>query len=375
MTRRLILHADDFGMNSAVTYGIVEAFARGLLTSTSLLANAPDAGRALALWRQLQLNHSAGHLPSSAIRRRLDAAPIAANETPPIHHRVASAESTGEVKPLARGAQPHDVQTGPAAFDLGVHLNLTQGFPLTGDRYPRALCERDGRFCGIGRFFWNMQRNGSRHRSAVAQELAAQIEFLLDHAIVPTHLNGHQYAELLPTVRDVVVELAGRYRIDCVRVAREPSFLRTTALRGEIANGGLATIKRLHATPFRRRAIQAGLGFPDAYFGASHAGRIDLRLLRSFLRSKFRTAEIGMHPGLPCRGAGVPPVDSPGVREHPAALAARPAAPWHDPLESRRPRELELLCSEGLARVFVEENIQLGRIGACTGAATSRRAA
>ncbi len=42
---RIVFHADDFGMNCAVTDGIVRGFQHGLITSTALLANAPDAGR------------------------------------------------------------------------------------------------------------------------------------------------------------------------------------------------------------------------------------------------------------------------------------------------------------------------------------------
>ena len=43
------LHADDLGMNRAVSDGIFQGFEQGLLTSTSLLSNAPDAARALEL--------------------------------------------------------------------------------------------------------------------------------------------------------------------------------------------------------------------------------------------------------------------------------------------------------------------------------------
>ena len=46
MSGRLVLHADDFGMSRAVTDGILRGFQYGLLTSTSVLVNAPDAGRA-----------------------------------------------------------------------------------------------------------------------------------------------------------------------------------------------------------------------------------------------------------------------------------------------------------------------------------------
>ena len=53
-------------MNRAVTDGIIRGFTHGLLTSTSLLANAPDASQALKAWRQLELQRAAGRLPSSA---------------------------------------------------------------------------------------------------------------------------------------------------------------------------------------------------------------------------------------------------------------------------------------------------------------------
>ena len=92
--RRIALHADDLGMNPAVTDGILQGFEQGLLTSTSLLSNAPDAARALDRWRQLESRRAQGSLASMARRQRL--------QDP---------------------AQP---------FDLGIHLNLTQGRPLIG---------------------------------------------------------------------------------------------------------------------------------------------------------------------------------------------------------------------------------------------------
>ena len=110
---RLVLHADDLGMNRAISEGILRGFREGLLTSTSLLANAPDAGRALQQWKGLLAEHAAGRLPSAAARRRLD--------------------------------DPD------RPFDLGVHLNLTQGRPLSGSRYPAELLDAgrpfSRRFC------------------------------------------------------------------------------------------------------------------------------------------------------------------------------------------------------------------------------------
>ena len=110
-------------MNPAVTAGIFQGFEQGLLTSTSLLSNAPDAARALDGWRQLESRREQGSLASRAPRERLH-----------------------------DPAQP---------FDLGIHLNLTQGRPLTGPRYPAELLAADGRFPGVFGLFNRLRRRGA----------------------------------------------------------------------------------------------------------------------------------------------------------------------------------------------------------------------
>jgi predicted glycoside hydrolase/deacetylase ChbG (UPF0249 family) len=47
----LIVNADDFGLTAGVSEGIVEAHARGIVTSTSLMVDAPGAGHAVGLAR------------------------------------------------------------------------------------------------------------------------------------------------------------------------------------------------------------------------------------------------------------------------------------------------------------------------------------
>lgn len=50
--RRLIVNADDFGLSQPVNAGIVQAFQEGILTSTTLLANAPAFDHAIQLARE-----------------------------------------------------------------------------------------------------------------------------------------------------------------------------------------------------------------------------------------------------------------------------------------------------------------------------------
>jgi chitin disaccharide deacetylase len=49
--RRLIVNADDFGLTEAVNRGIIEAHARGVVASTSLMVDEPGAEQAAALAR------------------------------------------------------------------------------------------------------------------------------------------------------------------------------------------------------------------------------------------------------------------------------------------------------------------------------------
>ena len=63
--RRIVFHADDFGMSRAVSDGVLQGFAHGVLTSTSVLANAPDVSRALGCWKDLEADRAAGSLASA----------------------------------------------------------------------------------------------------------------------------------------------------------------------------------------------------------------------------------------------------------------------------------------------------------------------
>jgi chitin disaccharide deacetylase len=296
-------------MNRSVTAGIIRGFTHGLLTSTSLLANAPDAEAAIGAWRLLEEQRVAGRLPSAEARETL---------REPAH-----------------------------VFELGIHLNLTQGRPLT-QCYPPQLLDRAGCFCGIGRLFRHLRRRRPAFEPAIRSELSAQIEFLKDRGIQPTHLNGHQYIELLPGLRGTIRGLLTRYGITTLRVARERGLARTTLLnRLAVANWSLAHVKRFYAGMLFREARRWDLRFPSAFFGTSHAGRVDLRLVQQFVASGHgcRLIEIGLHPAT-----------------FTTALNAEPVAGWEDPLAHHRPQELQMLTSTALVEFLHSRGLALGRL-------------
>jgi predicted glycoside hydrolase/deacetylase ChbG (UPF0249 family) len=328
---QVVLHADDLGFSPAVTDGILHGFRRGLLTSTSLLANAPDAPRALDEWRKLLSQQATGFLPSADVRRQLD--------------------------------DP------AAAFDLGIHLNLTQGRPLSGAAYPAELLDATGRFCGVWTLFRRLRRARQGQLAAVKAELSQQIDFMLDRGLRPTHLNGHQYIEMLPAIAAMLPELLDRYAIRVVRVASERSLFRTTVLRRlAVPQWLLSHIKRSYARRFGRRMDALGIAHPDVYFGTAHAGRIDVRLLRVFLEDcpNCRPSENGtvpFGPGTTGR-SGTPSCTEIGLHPGFAPPAGSSADGWRDPLARSRPQELQLLLSTELADAIQSQRLRLGRLSA-----------
>ncbi len=139
----LFLHADDFGMSRCITDGIIDAFANGVLTSTSMLMNAPEVNYGFEKWHWLEAERIAGRLQTTLRQQCGD--------------------------------------SGVVPFDLGVHLNLSQGRPVTSE-YPAELLDRNGCFPGIGTVFRKLFFGGERWRTAIRTELAAQIARLVDGA-------------------------------------------------------------------------------------------------------------------------------------------------------------------------------------------------
>jgi predicted glycoside hydrolase/deacetylase ChbG (UPF0249 family) len=307
--RRVVLHADDFGMNVAVTDGILRGFEEGILTSTSLLTNAPDAERALNSWRALETRRRGGGLKSAPRRLRLD-----------------------------DPAQP---------FDLGVHLNLTQGRPIIGRRYPAELLGRDGLFPGIFGLYRRLQRASLAVMERIEEELTCQVQFMLDRGHPPTHINGHQYIELLPPIGRSVESLLERFHIPVVRIAYEPSWLQSLLWPGvATAQWLLGGVKKYYAGRFRSSTQKKVEHATDAFFGTMTAGTTTAAMIGAFLEASpsSRLAEIGLHPALgsneTCgRGDG-----------------------WTDPLAVERPKELAMIASVELEEHLEQHGCGLARL-------------
>ena len=158
---RLIVNADDFGISNAVNRAILESMECGLVTSTSMMANMPG----------------------------FDDAVVAVHE--------------------------HAILAGK----IGVHLNLTEGRPLS---RPILDCPA---FCnGRGGFVYKRQRPmfrlSRREKTAVYEEMKKQLEKVLAAGINPTHLDSHHHIHTEWAIAPLVCRLGREYGVTRIRLTR-----------------------------------------------------------------------------------------------------------------------------------------------------------
>jgi predicted glycoside hydrolase/deacetylase ChbG (UPF0249 family) len=157
--RLLIVNADDFGLTTGISNGILQAHSEGIVTSTSVLAVGPAFERTAPLLADV---------PSLGVGVHLAA--------------------VGEDPPLLAA---HEIPT---------------------------LVDRKGRLPGSWREFTVRALAGRVDPDDLHREFSAQFERVEGLGIPITHLDTHQHLHLWPIVREVVLSLAGERRIAAVRV-------------------------------------------------------------------------------------------------------------------------------------------------------------
>lgn len=171
MNNRVIINADDCGRSKLVDAAIEECIQLGCITSTTVMANMDDFEGAVNLYKVYK-------------------------------DRVS----------------------------FGCHLNLTQGEPLL-----RSQVLQDIGFTSIsskGRMELNgMHLRNSRisktAKTAIFEELDAQIQKILDNGITISHIDSHHHIHNGFSILPIIVEVAKKYKITKIRILRNylpPSF-------------------------------------------------------------------------------------------------------------------------------------------------------
>jgi predicted glycoside hydrolase/deacetylase ChbG (UPF0249 family) len=167
--RKLIVTADDVGLDPAMTTGALRAHRDGIVTACSVVAN--------------------GSAIDDAIARLRDA----------------------------------------PTLSVGVHLTMVGESPLRRPIEIPSLVDTNGRLYASFTRFVPRYVAGAIRLPDVERELRAQIEKLLNADMPVCHANGHQHLHLLPRIFELVVRLCSEYRIPYIRTVSEET---TWSLRG-----------------------------------------------------------------------------------------------------------------------------------------------
>ncbi len=231
---KMALCADDFGYRAGVSQGIAQLIETGRLTATSALVTFPDFLR-----------------------------------------------SAPRAKELA------------ALADIGLHIDLVEGAPLTVDLFP----DESNRFAGLKPLI----RQALMRQvdvSAVQVQIQRQIEaFRQALGRDPDFIDGHQHAHALPQVRSALIRAMQACHLSCP--VRNPA----DSLRAIIARGvGVPKTLIIHALTrgMGRCLAQHNLPSNDSFSGAYdlRTGHDCSGLLRAFMRHKGQAHLVMCHPGL-----------------------------------------------------------------------------
>ena len=245
--KRLIVNADDFGSSPEVNAGIIRAHRDGILRSASLMVAEPAARAAAEM----------------------------ARDNP--------------------------------ALDVGLHAVVCRGRSILGASRLGAAVSASGEFtdnpvaAGM-RFFFDRSM-----RTAMTEELRAQVERHLELVGYLNHIDGHLNFHVHPLFADILVNLAVEYKVPCIRLPRE-RVMTTLHLRRDHAARKLVESIIFHTLSRRTRRMMAerGLVSTDALFGLHQSGHLSEDYVVGVIdRVRDGATELYFHPAADI--GGVPP--------------------------------------------------------------------
>ena len=247
MVRRIIVNADDFGLTEGVNRGISEARLRGVVSSTSFIANAAGFDDAV---RMALNNCGNGHPPLS----------------------------------------------------IGCHIVLVDGRPLLGSEAVESLLEEGGAFRATFFEFGLSAMGGMLSAKEIEAEATAQIQKIQRMGISISHVDTHKHAHLFPGVIKPILRAAKGCGI---RAIRNPFYTNCFPEFGAVRRNVMLAkrylqvpLLRRFAMEFRRLVDAEGLATTDGCVGVYEPALADAETLERVLaRVPEGTWELVCHPG------------------------------------------------------------------------------
>ena len=236
MAKLLVVNADDFGLSPGINAGIVEGYEKGVLTSASIMVNAPAFDEAVEL------------------------------------------------------AHAHQ------GLGIGVHLNVLRGKAVLPPTEIPSLVDANGRFlrnpislcCGVLAKRVDLDQ--------LSSEFSAQIERAFEAGLRLTHVNSEKHVHMYPPIFARVVKLAERYGIRAVRWTGQYPRARDLIRWNRRSYKDL--LVGLCAKLCRRRLAGTAVISNDYFYGLIETGSLTAEVFKGILpRLEDGVTEVMCHPG------------------------------------------------------------------------------
>ncbi|MBC7480954.1 MAG: ChbG/HpnK family deacetylase [Rhizobacter sp.] len=224
----------------------------------------------------------------------------------------------------------------PATVDVGLHLNFTEGRPLS-PRLAKLWPEFPSLLVLIAR-----AHLGALPRAALRNEIHAQLAaFNRVRGKPPAFIDGHQHVHHLPVLRGII--------LDMVEHVQPMPALRNT---GRVLGPG-AGLKRWLIEHTGGRALAAEMAQRQLAHNPALLGAYD------FIDTDYRALMQGWLAALPPDGGLLfcHPADAPAAGDAPDELDAVP-----DAIAPARQREMAYLASAAFAQDLDAAGVRLGRV-------------
>ncbi len=235
--KKLVINADDFGIDITVNKAVESAFKNGVLTSATIIP--------------------CGKSYENAI----------------------------------------DIAERNPQLGVGIHLTLVAERPVSSCWKIPSLIGSEGRFYKSYVDFLKGFIVGKIAIKDIETEARAQIEKVLDSNLTPTHLDSHQHLHVFPKIAGLVCRLAKDYNIDAVRLPRESMRFVDSEITWarHIARNGLTAITKMSAPTYSGKDLRC----TDNFFGMLYGGALSSQRLKRIIdRLPEGTSEIMIHPAI-----------------------------------------------------------------------------
>lgn len=256
-SKKIILTVDDFGYNHKANGLIFEAIEKGVVDQASTMVNVRGTDEAFLYIKRYQSFRAEREIPSKKLQTQMSK--LKTNFSHPISNNL---------------------------MKFGLHLNLTEGQPLSDPQKVPSLVDKNGNFIGWKKLVWRSVIGQLRSQD-IEKETRTQIEELQTVIKPIPFLNSHHHIHLWPSIAKIIIPLCQEYGITQIRWPRK-IWWRSVGTRHGLKS---LTIQTLAALQFNYHSLAINHYFVDLGWSELPSGSV-----KTLLERLPNNLEVGCHP-------------------------------------------------------------------------------